>query len=85
MATERAMKAAVEMEIHAALSTTTAAKGEELDKYFPAHDEMLIALRECRDLATLAKSLTANGSDDEYIRAVSALIEITLAKAEGRT
>jgi hypothetical protein len=42
---ERAMKAAVEMEVHAVLSTTTAAKARELDDAFPAYDSALAALR----------------------------------------
>jgi hypothetical protein len=43
--TDRAMKAAVEMEIHAACSTMTIAKGAALDEAFPAYDDMLAALR----------------------------------------
>jgi len=42
---ERAMKAAVEMEVHAVCSTTTVGKGAALDKAFPAYDELLEALR----------------------------------------
>jgi hypothetical protein len=38
------MKAAVSMEIHAACSTSTLGKGIELDKAFPAYDEVLKAL-----------------------------------------
>lgn len=41
--TERAMKAAVEMEIHATIGTRTVAKGETLDKWFPAYDDLLDA------------------------------------------
>lgn len=44
--TERAMKAAVEMEMHAAVGTRTVDKGATLDKCFPAYDELLAALQE---------------------------------------
>lgn len=43
--TERAMKAAVEMEIHAAVSSSTLAKGAAIDKYFSGYDDLLAALK----------------------------------------
>ncbi|MEK1908204.1 MAG: hypothetical protein AAAB13_20720 [Pseudomonas sp.] len=41
---ERAMKAAVEMELHAACGTMTIAKGRAIDAVFPAYDDVLNAL-----------------------------------------
>lgn len=42
---ERAMVAAVQMEIHCTLSTKTVDKGLALDNRFPAYDELLSALK----------------------------------------
>lgn len=43
---ERASRAALQMEIHAALRTTTRAKAVALDCVFPAYDELLAALKD---------------------------------------
>ncbi len=43
--TDRAMKAAVEMEMHATVGTRTIDKGAMLDKHFPAYDELLEAMK----------------------------------------
>lgn len=40
----RALRAAVDMEVHAACSTRTDAKAAALDGHFPAYDEVLDAL-----------------------------------------
>lgn len=42
--TQRAMKAAVDMEVHAAISTRTDAKAKALDEHFPGYDAMVAAL-----------------------------------------
>lgn len=44
--TERAFKAAVNMEVHAACSTRTDEKAAALDEHFPAYDDLLTALTE---------------------------------------
>lgn len=61
---ERAMKAAVEMEIHAACSTTTVGKGAALDKAFPAYDEILAALKALLDAATEDFGTPSEGDED---------------------
>ncbi len=43
---QRAMAAAVEMEIHCAIGSKTIDKAHDIDDRFPAYDEMLAALRE---------------------------------------
>ncbi|MBZ9807643.1 hypothetical protein [Mesorhizobium sp. ESP-6-2] len=42
--TERAMKCAIEMELHAACSSQTIAKAQAIDDLFPAYDDILSAL-----------------------------------------
>lgn len=68
---ERAMKAAVVMEVHAACSTTTRAKALALDELFPGHDALLKALA---DLC--AAYAACNGEDHPaYIAARAALLQ----------
>lgn len=45
---KRAMKAAVDMEVHAACSTTTKGKAEALEAHFPAYDKLLSLARDYR-------------------------------------
>ena len=81
---DRAMKAAVNMEAHAALSTRTDAKAAALDDHFPGYDEMLEALK--RLVANYDSSAPSNGIwaqmrefGEAYGQAKAAI-----AKAEGR-
>lgn len=75
--TERAMRAAVEMEIHAACSTTTLSKGHEIDRHFPGYDDMLAALQAVR---ARFQHLRLGPDEDAVIDRVDAAI----AKAEDR-
>jgi len=84
---KRAMEAAIDMEVHAALSTRTDAKALELDKRFPAYDDMLAVLKGLRrtiasmggDLeVTAPESINANTYHDELAR-----IDALLARATG--
>lgn len=68
------MKAAVEMEMHAAVGTRTVDKGTTLDKCFPAYDELLVALKKA------VAQLERMGSDGLSSGAIDAI-----AKAEGRS
>lgn len=79
--TERAMKAAVEMEMHAAVGTTTVAKGETLDKCFPAYDDLLRSLRSI--LAFYEPGQTH--LDTNAWTHAEASARRALAKAEGRS
>lgn len=44
--TDRAMKCAVMMEVHCALSTQTIGKAKDIDQSFPAYDDVIEALTE---------------------------------------
>ena len=71
---ERAMKAAVSMEIHSACSTSTLGKGRALDESFPAYDDLLEALEACAE-------------DDGFLGLTFETrerISAAIAKAEGR-
>lgn len=90
--TERAMKAAVEMEMHATVGTTTVAKGETLDKCFPAYDEFLSASKklvsafdEIRSATTAERIITGRSDSDIRRESNEALGELrnAIAKAEG--
>lgn len=69
--TERAMRCAVEMEIHAACSTTTRVKAIEIDNQFPGYDDMLAALK---GLAPIISEI--HGKWDEGMRAGKLLIAL---------
>lgn len=83
---ERAMRAAVEMEIHAAISSTTLSKAEELDKAFPAYDDMLAALKslvaDCAAYHGNEIRITCDNHGDA-IKRMRVAREV-VAKAEGR-
>ena len=78
--TERAMRCAVEMEIHAACSTMTIAKGHAIDKHFPGYDDMLAALK---SLADTLRSYLAHMDADDIAELEAA--RAAIARAEGRT
>lgn len=82
--TERAMKAAVEMEMHAAVGTKTVAKGETLDKCFPAYDELLIEAKRAAEV--MERHIWPKpdvGPDHPY--SVLQALQTAIAKAEGRS
>lgn len=81
--TERAMKAAVEMEMHAAIGTKTVAKGKALDKCFPAYDELLEVAKETLRLFRYNVDDAADAAD--FAAEVEIKIEAAIAKAEGRS
>lgn len=81
-ASERAMKAAVDMEIHAACSTTTVGKALALDRHFPAYDEMLAALK--ATLADFAAWCEIRGGAGTYQPAMDR-VQAAISKAEGRS
>lgn len=76
---DRAMKAAVEMEIHAACETTTLGKGLALDQAFPAYDDMLQALKDAQEVLVH----NPDASQPPRYRAIQAskIIKSALAKA----
>lgn len=86
--TERAMRAAVCMEVQSAVSTRTDAKAKALDEYFPGYDDMLAALRR-------AERFIDNGIELGFIRMPDVgtpdpahdtltAIRAAISKAEGR-
>ncbi len=95
--TERAMKAAVEMEMHAVVGTTTVAKGETLDKCFPAYDDLLEALTAIAGYAKMRSSqwrqrfpefsqaMNKSIGESERIGLICNLADDAIAKAEGRS
>lgn len=83
--TERAMKCAVAMEIHAAISTQTVAKGREIDLHFPGYDDLLAALAPFaeaaealedidRDSASIWEHPCAASMDVKHLRAAAAAL-----------
>ena len=90
--TERAMKAAVEMEMHAAVGTTTLAKGETLDKCFPAYDDLLVAANKTVDGLAEEYLITADCDDDWIYDTLGSVLSgvyfaarSAIARAEGRS
>ncbi|NTA79926.1 hypothetical protein G6L13_05430 [Agrobacterium tumefaciens] len=77
--TERAMKAAVEMEMHAAVGTRTVDKGATLDKCFPAYDDLLEATKETLRLFRYNVEDAADAAD--FAADVEIKLEAAIAKA----
>ncbi|MDH1268950.1 hypothetical protein N5C81_15095 [Rhizobium pusense] len=90
--TERAMKAAVEMEMHAAVGTRTVDKGATLDKCFPAYDGLLDAANKTVDGLAEEYLITAECDDDWIYDTLGSVLagayfsaRAAIAKAEGRS
>lgn len=69
--TERAMKAAVDMEVHAACSTQTIAKARALDGHFLGYDDVVVALENLLDFCELV--FVKPDQNDDVIAARAAL------------
>lgn len=85
----RAFEAAISMEIHAACSTQTVGKARELDRHFPAYDDMLAAGAAVLDYATLPEILANNDRHEDTVFAIRIgdlrRLNAAIAKAEGRS
>lgn len=90
--TERALKAAIEMEIHAAVGTRTVDKGAKLDKCFPAYDDLLEAANKAVDGLAEEYLIIAECDDDWIYDTLGSVLagvyfsaRSAIAKAEGRS
>ncbi len=72
------MKAAVEMEMHAAVGTRTVDKGATLDKCFPAYDELLDALKALHKQAIQSE---LNSPNHEWGMEAISMASTAIAKA----
>lgn len=83
---QRAMRAAVDMEMHAACSTTTKAKAEALDAIFPEYDNMLLSLKVLLELTSEMDDAgpTHAGYQSAWLIEQNRNAESIIAKAEGR-